>query len=359
MIPDRVFFRVDAGLRIGSGHVMRCLTLATALKKKGIDIVFLSRPHEGNLISLVREKGFDVVELSPPLHAASSSNEYGQWLGGSASADAKEVLEAIEQSSGAVWLVTDHYGIDESWESLLRKEVGRIITLDDLANRKHDCDILIDSSFQRDGDHYFELVPKHAHVLTGTTYCLLRSEFSEARRLGRHRVARLPPARILVSLGGVDVQNMTGKVIKELEHSSLPDTTHIDVVIGPASPHAEVLQLQAIKSRLDVSVKQGVDNMAERILVADLCVGAVGSSVWERLCLGCPSIVAKLAPNQFEGAKRLELAGVVESFAPVVAGQLRDIIDGLSAKKLKQLSDNGFSLVDGLGADRIVKILLE
>ncbi len=338
---------------------MRCLTLATALTKNGIKSVFVSRPHEGNLISLVREKGFEVAELPPPLDVVPSSSEYEQWLGSRVSVDAEETLKMIGEGSSSAWMITDHYGIDDGWERSVRAKLSRIIALDDLANRKHDCDVLVDSSFQRDRGDYTKLVPEQARILAGTTYCLLRSEFKEARPQALHKSIRVPPARILVSLGGIDIQNMTLEVIKELEQSSLPDETCLDVVIGPASPHAEVLRSQASKCRLNVSVHQGVSNMAERLLVADLCIGAVGSSVWERCCLGCPSLVATLAANQKEGANRLEAAGAVVSFEPTVKGQLRAIINGLNTQKLKQLSDKGLSLVDGLGADRVVKILLE
>lgn len=359
MVPDNVFFRVDAGFEIGSGHVMRCLTLAVALKKRGIRIIFLSRPHKGNLISLVRDQGFSVVELSLPTDNIPSVNGYEQWLGASSSVDAMETLKSLADIQGSVWMVTDHYGIDGSWGKAIRKQVDKIISLDDLANRKHDCDVLIDSSFERKCADYKGLVPEHTLILAGTKYCLLRDEFYEARQKVFKRKFKLPLNRILISLGGVDIDNITRLVISELECSNISDNTYLDVVIGPASPHVDDLRTQANQSRLHINIHQGVNDMAERLMLADLCIGAVGSSVWERCCLGCPSVLATIAANQAEGAKKLESSGVVVSFSPLVSGELKHVVDTVNLSKLKVLSVNGLSLVDGLGTDRIVKFLLE
>ncbi|PYE32757.1 UDP-2,4-diacetamido-2,4,6-trideoxy-beta-L-altropyranose hydrolase [Idiomarina fontislapidosi] len=358
MVPDNVFFRADASLEIGSGHVMRCLALAVALEKKGIKIFFLSRPHEGNLISFVRDKGFSVVELGLPKENTPTTNGYEQWLGASSRADAMESLELLADIQGTVWMVTDHYGIGDSWEKAIRKRVDKVVSLDDLANRKHDCDVLIDSSFERKAADYEGLVAEGTRILTGTKYCLLRSEFGQTRQKAVQRTFELPLNRILVTLGGVDIHNITKLVISELDQSNIPDNTHLDVVIGPASPHADALQTRANQSRLRVDINQGVNNMAERLMLADLCIGAVGSSVWERCCLGCPSLVATIAANQAEGTRKLESSGVVVSFSPLVPGELKRVVDAIDVPTLKMLSVNGFSLVDGLGTERIVRVLL-
>lgn len=358
MVPDNVFFRVDAGLEIGSGHVMRCLTLAVALEKRGIKIFFLSRPHEGNLISLVRDKGFSVVELSLPKENTPTTNGYEQWLGASSRVDAMETLESLAGIQGSMWAIIDHYGVDHIWEKAIRKRVDKIISLDDLANRKHDCDVLIDSSFERETADYTGLVPDYTRILAGTKYCLLRDEFYKARQKAVHRTFKLPLNRILVTLGGVDIHNITRLVISELDQSNISDNTYLDVVIGPASPHVDALRTQANQSRLHIDIHQGVNDVAERLMLADLCIGAVGSSVWERCCLGCPSVVATIAANQAEGAKKLESSGVVVSFSPLVSGELKRVVDAIDLPTLKMLSVNGFSLVDGLGTERIVKVLL-
>lgn len=360
MIPDKVFFRVDSSLHIGSGHIMRCLTLATALKKKGVASAFVSRAHAGNLSHVVHEAGYQVLNLpNETVTASRSTKGYEHWLGAKPDIDAEQTLGFLNETTGISWLVTDHYGIDESWENIVRPAVRKIVSLDDLANRTHDCDLLIDSSYQRECSEYYELVPRGAQTLTGTSYCLLREEFAKARKYVRKKSIAFPLKHILISLGGVDLDNSTALVIDEIEKSHLPDCTSIDVVIGPTSPHYSSLCMQARKSRLNINVHQGIKNMAERLLATDLCIGAVGGSTWERCCLGCPSVVASIATNQDEGSEKLESAGVVTCFQPTVAGQLQAIIEKLCYEKLESMSQRGLSLVDGLGADRVTTVMLE
>ena len=358
MRPDKVYFRVDASLNIGSGHVMRCLTLANALGKRGIQAGFVCRAHEGNLISFIEQQGYAVHNLGAPQVHREGFSGYESWLGVHPRVDAEETARHF-RGNGPVWVVADHYGIGDCWERAIKKQADKVIVIDDLANRNHYCDLLIDSSFQRSTSDYDGLVPSGSRVLAGTRYCLLRDEFVEVRQVTPKKPSPLPPKRILISLGGVDLHNSASLILDELERTQLPNSTEIDVVIGHACPHKTTLEHQSRHARLSVSVHQGVTDMAQRIIAADLCIGAVGSSIWERCCLGCPSIVATLAPNQEEGAGKLQSTGVVLSFSPSCIGQLQRLIDGLTSSELKLLSDNGLRLVDGLGTERVIQTMLE
>ncbi|SDW44220.1 UDP-2,4-diacetamido-2,4,6-trideoxy-beta-L-altropyranose hydrolase [Marinobacter mobilis] len=337
---------------------MRCLALASAFENLGLKSEFLCRAHEGNLISLIRQSGFPVTELAVARESTAGCSEYESWLGANVLADAEDSISAMLWG-GRVWVVADHYGIDERWEQAVSGRAGRIIVIDDLANRAHQCDFLVDSSYKRTATDYINLVPPDCQVLAGTRYCLLRAEFSEFRQRVLPRLFNMPPRHILVSLGGIDRRNFTSLIIDELETTQLPDSVKVDVVIGHASPYREMLEERSRSSRLCVSINQGVNDMARRLVSADICVGAVGSSVWERCCLGCPSFVAILADNQKEGAQKLQSDGVVQTFSPTARGELRALVDGVARLTMQHLSENGRRLVDGLGVQRVVKAILE
>ncbi len=148
----RVVFRADASLNIGSGHVMRCLTLANALRESGASCFFVCREHPGNLLELIREQGFEAIGLPLPktfesLHGKHSSSRltYAGWLGDSWQRDAEQTLAALNGEL-ADWLVVDHYALDSAWEESLRPACRRLLVIDDLADRDHRCDLLLDQN---------------------------------------------------------------------------------------------------------------------------------------------------------------------------------------------------------------------
>ena len=147
----RVVFRVDASTKMGSGHVMRCLTLAEELEKNGSDVSFISRAHEGNLNHLISKKGFQIHELqnsiSTKLNKKSiKGDNYDRWLGATEDKDAQETIKAIGIDKPD-WLIVDHYALSEKWEKTVRPTVKNIMVIDDLANRSHDCDMLLDQNW--------------------------------------------------------------------------------------------------------------------------------------------------------------------------------------------------------------------
>src|SRR5690606_12034475 len=107
------------------------------------------------------------------------------------------------------WLVADHYALDAKCELALINVVGRIMVIDDLANRPHECVLLLDQNLGRLESDYDDLLPENCQRLIGPHYALLRPEFAELRELSLKR--RQPPKlkRILVFLGGVDRTNVT------------------------------------------------------------------------------------------------------------------------------------------------------
>lgn len=310
-MKSSIAFRVDASLDIGSGHVMRCLTLADALHQKGARCMFLCRPYVGHLMDLIEQRGHEVIALPtsvgeyiPPADAPA----HAAWLGTDWATDAAATRRALGKTS-LDWLVVDHYALDQHWEQALRPDCNRMMVIDDLADRLHDCDVLLDQNLGRSADDYSGLVSEGAKLFIGPSFALLRPEFARLRSESLAR--RVHPAlkRLLITMGGVDKDNVTGQVLHALQECELPEDLQITVVIGPKAPWLEQVTEQVALMRWPVQVLAGVSDMARLMVDSDLAIGAAGSTAWERCCLGLPTIQLVLADNQKGIASALVNAG--------------------------------------------------
>ena len=223
-----VLFRTDSSIQIGSGHVMRCLTLAEGLKKKGASCKFICRDHEGNLISLIEEKGFKAIILKTPkiknIKFSPKNNSslcYSEWLGVPWEIDAKQTNDLII-GLNIDWLIVDHYALDSRWENAVTGNIDKVMIIDDLADRNHNCDLLLDQNLGKNQSDYYSLTPADCNILVGPKFALLRPEFSDMRpySLDRRREPRLK--NILISMGDIDKDNITSKVLDSLESCNLP-----------------------------------------------------------------------------------------------------------------------------------------
>ena len=307
-----IIFRVDASLQIGTGHVIRCLTLADKLKESGASVGFISRKHKGNLINKIRSEGFNVFELEL-MERDKCDNKllHSHWLGTTQQQDAKDCINVLKENK-VDWLITDHYGIDEDWQQDLKEHYNKLMVIDDLADRKHKCNILLDQNFGRQLQDYKGLVPKSCELLLGSQYSLLRPEFSKWRKYSIERRQQPVLKQLLIHMGGIDVNNITEQVLKVLAISSLQNDINITVVMGKLAPH-----LDSVKKRLDilpfnVDIKIDVDNMAEIMANADIAIGSSGTTTWERCCLGLPSIQIITAKNQEFSARILSENKVIK-----------------------------------------------
>ncbi|MBR3622981.1 MAG: UDP-2,4-diacetamido-2,4,6-trideoxy-beta-L-altropyranose hydrolase [Selenomonadaceae bacterium] len=301
----RVVIRVDSSFLIGSGHLMRCLTLAEQLRQKGVyDIVFVSRNLEGNLCSLIKSLGFTLVTL--PKHDANPNLEgYATWLTVSQELDAKETIFAISRPQKVDWLIVDSYAIDETWENMLRPFVNHIMAIDDLANRKHNVDALLDQNFSPNREKVYEgLVPKECSLLMGLDYLLLRDEFYVAKKEMRQRNGGID--RILVFFGGADLTDETSKTLEAMEY--FPEI-YVDVAVGGSNPHAEKIA-DRCRTHEKWKYHYQVDYMASLMANADLAIGAGGTATWERCFLELPSLVVSIADNQSGGGEYYDSLGI-------------------------------------------------
>lgn len=305
-----VAFRADASLDIGTGHIMRCLTLAETIRERGGRCCFISRQHVGNLNVQVNEKGFDVIDLPKQENSLLKDTEeltHSSWLGTTWLTDANETINAINEK--VEWLVVDHYAIEAKWENLLRKSCRRILVIDDLADRRHDCDVLLDQNLGVVRNIYEGLVPSKCRSFVGPEYALLRPEFTKFRSysLDRRRDGQI--RNLLISLGGVDKENTTAKVLDALRIIPYCQHIRINIVMGLHSPWLDQVMEKAESLPCETQVLVNVQNMAELMANSDLAIGGAGTSTWERCCLGLPAIVIIQAENQRKGAHKLHEAG--------------------------------------------------
>lgn len=349
-----IAFRTDATSLIGTGHFMRCLTLALALKRRGSRVRFVSRNLPEHLRNMLVEKDIGLVSLAGDLVPPSDGDlAHSNWLGASQTQDAEATIKALSDQLWD-WLVVDHYALDVRWESDLRGTAKQIMAIDDIADRQHDCDVLLDQNLYADMQmRYVDKVSVHCQLLLGPRYALLRDEFRVMREQIKPRSGVVK--NILVFFGGVDAGNYTGLTLQALAGITHEDL-HVDVVIGAQHPCREQIQATCITHGYVCHVQTA--KMAELMAKADLAIGAGGSASWERCCLGLPSLLVALAENQVDIAKALDsisacvyigLAETVNFLA------IKDTVIKLlnSQDRLAIISKHAFSLIDGQGVNRV------
>ena len=346
----RVVFRVDASLKMGTGHVMRCLALAQTLKENGANVEFICRKHERNLIDKIRSNKFTVYELGlSGEDKIDTKLSHSHWLGATQKQDASECIDILKAEK-TDWLIVDHYAIDEDWHRELKPYCEKLIAIDDLADRKHQCDILLDQTFGRQQDGYSALTPKGCELLLGSQYALLRPEFSKWRTYSIERRSKPEFKQLLINMGGVDVNDFTGQVLDELKTCTLLSDVHITIVMGGTAPHLESVKSKAIMLPYKTEVKVDIDNMAEIMANSDIAIGAAGSSTWERCCLGLPTIQIVIAKNQQFLAETLACRNIVK-----LAKKVKETICLLekSSKWMKGVGNSALEICDGMGTYKV------
>jgi len=362
----QVLIRADASITIGAGHVMRCLTLAEQLQATGGNVAFACRLHEGHLCGFIESKGYLVHRLQPkrqndPLEAKA---EGGPLPGVDWHLDAREVASVITTSGRVDWLVVDHYGLDTGWQEWLRPYVGRIFVIDDLADRHFDCDLLLDQTYGRSSNDYVSLVPEHCQILTGARYALLRPQFIMHRpaALGRRKHYR-EVKNIFISMGGMDTNNLTLRVLEVLERLALPQETLINVVLGGQTPGIDKIREKASASHLTIKVRVNVDDMAALMTEADLAFGSGGSTSWERCCLGLPTILVVEEKNQQRVAAELSRHGAVLSI-PVTGTLDMDLFEAAEGimrdrNRYLEMAEAAAAVCSGAGAKIVAEKMID
>lgn len=309
----KVIIRADASVDIGSGHVMRCLTIADKLRERGHEVVFFMLPLTGNLIGLAESRGFRVVGQMEPAHLC----------------------------------IIDHYGIDRKWEREIRSLVKKIVVIDDLANREHDCDVILDQNMVPDYERRYDaLVPAHCVKLLGPQYLILRDEFIRVRNRKRPRSGKV--RKLLIFMGGSDPTGETLKVLKALEEHGQP-FERVDVVVGAANPARALVR--DICERRGYAYHCQIDYMAQLMAEADFSIGAGGSTTWERCYVGLPSSSTIVADNQLAATQTADALGVTVNLGrhgEVTADTYRDLLRALPEQphRWRRMSEQGMRLTE-------------
>jgi UDP-2,4-diacetamido-2,4,6-trideoxy-beta-L-altropyranose hydrolase len=351
----KVIFRVDSSLKMGAGHVMRCLTLAQTLKENGVNVEFICRKHKGSLIEKIRSSGFVVHELKVFEETEVDTKlAHSHWLGATQQQDADDCIDILKEEKSN-WLIVDHYALDEQWQKRLKSYYEKLMVIDDLADRKHQCDILLDQTFGRQKEDYSVLTPKNCKLLLGSQYALLRPEFAKWRIYSLERRSKPEFKQLLINMGGVDVDDFTGQVLDELKTCTLPSDVNVTIVMGGSAPHLESVKSKAIMLPYKTEVKVDVDNMAEIMVNSDVAIGAAGATTWERCCLGLPTIQIVVAKNQITIAKSLAEVGAIK-FLQSIEGMSRIINNSLNW--MLNVSNIARHVSDGLGVKRVSGVLM-
>lgn len=302
----QIFIRTDASISIGSGHVMRCLTLAKQLQKNNVIVKFICRNLEGNMNDYIAQQGFEVLILREI-----TTVEHWDWTEKHWLEDAQETISVIQLEMNNVdMLIVDHYSIDIQWEQQFRPLVKKIMVIDDLADRKHDCDMLLDQNYYLDMEHrYNDLVPNKCIQFLGPNNALLREEFLDMNPVEFDRDGSIKS--ILIFFGGSDSTGETLKTLYAIE-KLMEKQIIFNVVIGTANPYKA--QIKLFCDQYDnINLHCNIDYMAKLMASADLAIGAGGTASWERIYLRLPAIVVIVANNQLELTEALAYSGVIQS----------------------------------------------
>jgi len=356
-----IVFRADASTVIGSGHIMRSLTLAHQLASDGAKVTFLTRQHTGNLIDLISSFGYQVFSLSSPKSVIKQHNT-NSWLGYSQQEDANECISKIQKIAQVDYLIIDHYAIDKNWHQQLRPYCRKLMVIDDLANRKYDCDILLDQTLNRQRQDYLTYVPEQCQLLLGKDFMLLRNEFSLARAEAeqKHKTDNeKTPANILVSMGSGDPDNLTLLTIQALIKlkRNISELSATIIISSKAKFVNDIKTEIGLHSWLFLVID--CQNIARLMLNASIAIGASGSTAWERCCLGLPCITLVSAENQLTIAENLATEQAIINLGwhkNITPDMLANAINDLLKDKNKYnfMVQQCLSCCDGLGVEKVV-----
>ncbi|MBH0164041.1 UDP-2,4-diacetamido-2,4,6-trideoxy-beta-L-altropyranose hydrolase [Fictibacillus sp. 7GRE50] len=353
-----IVFRVDSSNIIGTGHIMRCLTLAHQFKLFGAKVVFISRTHKGNICNIIEEQGFKVHRLNISNKICNDKSVlHSSWLGVTFEEDAMETIKCI-QNEKVDLLVVDHYAIDSRWEKKVKEVVPSIMVIDDLADRSHMADFLLDQNLYQDiNTRYTNKLPNYCKKFLGPEFALLRQEFSLHQKKNQI-IDKNKIKRILIFFGGSDPTNETEKVLKALKNMELSNII-IDVVVGQSNSKKEKIK------QLCSKLKNGnfhcqINNMAELMSKSDFAIAAGGSFTWERYCIGLPGITIAVAENQIKLIEDAQLLGIdmyLGESKNVTVDLISEVVSRIivSPFDILSMSQKAQTIVDGNGAIKIVK----
>ncbi len=335
--------RADGNSSIGAGHVMRCLALAQAWQALEGTVHIAVADTAPALETRLREEGIGVCHIAAPPGSAM---------------DAIQTIELARQLKAA-GVVVDGYRFNANYHQTIKRAGLCLLVVDDYGHADHYYgDLVLNQNLSAEESLYASREPA-TQLLLGTQYAMLRREFLPWRGW-RHTIVSTV-RQVLVTLGGADPDNITGKIVTAMKQMRVPGLD-VQVVVGPANPHLESLRQAAQNAALRLRLLTSVNHMPELMAWADLAISAGGSTCWELAFMGVPTIALELAENQCSIARSLDRAGVVINLGSSRRVTENEIADTLAyllpARERRQaMSISGQRMVDGDGASRVAGAL--
>lgn len=343
-----IAFRADASPSIGIGHLMRCLALADELARTGARCTFVCASSVDMARARIVAHGHEFLAL--PQAPPSAPIDWQDDAAGTATALKDRALD---------WLVADHYALAACWESRLRPLARHIAVIDDLADKQHDADLLLNQNAGASASAYDHLVPTGCSLLLGPMNALLAPGFAQARLLKGTTSVAQDGLHLVITMGGTDPRGATLSVIEALEND-LPAPTRVTVVLGSSSPVLDEVMRKTASSNLDIRLAVDVDDMADLLATADIAIAAAGSTLWELCCLGVPTIAVKIAENQDHTARTLAALGAVALIddPEIIRANLPQMLEKLmDCTSRQRLAIRAGAVTDGLGSRRVAAIM--
>lgn len=338
----QLIIRADATERTGTGHLMRCLALAQAVRAVGSDVTFISVCKCKLLHQRLLDEGFQVILLNR------SYPDPADW----------QATAKVLQSHPSGWVVLDGYHFDLSYQRLIREVGYRLLVIDDMAHlNQYCCNILLNQNINAERLRY--TTDHDTRLLLGPRYALLRAEFLD--RFSSKRNLPDVARRLLVTLGGEDSNNQTLKVIQAVAQLKIEGFEAM-IVVGSANPHLKKLQSECQKSQIPIRLIHNALDMAELMTAADMTVSAGGSTCWELAFMELPTLIIILADNQRIVAEGLAEAGAAVNlgwYKHISQSDIRKAVEKMAAgaKERAEIARCGRKLVDGKGAERLIRIM--
>jgi len=331
--------RVDSSIKIGTGHLMRCLALGQAWKDKGGRVLFIIKCPNELLLNRLYKEGFEVHQLD--IRYSSLKD----W----------EATERLLNTYYDGWLILDGYHFDSNYQRRVKDAGKKFMVIDDIAHLSHyHANIILNQNIYAKELKYS--CEPYTKLLLGTKYVLLRREFLKWSCWKRKTfdIAR----KVLVTLGGSDPDNVTLKVIQALHQVKINGLEAV-VVIGASNPHYEMLKTAVQSLRLSVRLESNATNMPELMAWADIAISSGGITSWELAFMGLPTLVLVISDNQRLVAEYLEKVGAFINLGwknNISSNQIAcKIAHLLSESELRaKMTQRCWDLVDGEGAERII-----
>ncbi len=337
-----LLIRADANVAIGTGHVMRCLALAQAWQDAGGSVTFaaadITPAVEARLVA-------ESCAIEPASCAAGTEEDWRRTI-------------ALAAEKKADWVVVDGYQFGADYQRALKAKGLKILFLDDYGHApNYSADFVLNQNPAADESLYSNREP-NTRLLLGSSYCLLRREFS-AWGNWKREVSPVVHS-VLVTMGGSDPEGLTARAVEAL---GLAGTKGLDVtvMIGGSNPHFDLLQSMAAKQCAKIRVRHDISDVAEVMAVADVAIAAAGSTCWELSLLGLPALLIDVAANQTALAQELHRrecaihVGDRNVSARKIADEFSRLVSSLELRQ--SLSHRSRALVDGKGAARVVSSL--